>query len=110
MKPSFQTIHYHFRSISCKSPFSPFFDIFTPQKKREGKLMVYLRFRSAKKAAIPMMHATATAAIIAISVLISGASVASTGAVDAGAASSGSIDCAAVGASETPNAVSAYDA
>jgi hypothetical protein len=51
-----------------------------------------------------MMHAIATTAIIAISVLISGASavgVVGSVCVGAGAASSGSIDCAADGASPT---------
>ena len=49
--------------------------------------MVYLRFLSAQKLTMPMIDATATAAIIAISVVINGAS-----AVVVGSGSVG-IDC-----------------
>ena len=53
--------------------------------------MDYFRFRSAQKAVTPTMHATATAAIITISVV----------AVASVAVSSGSIDWVVKGASST---------
>ena len=72
-------------------------------KKEGGKLIDYFRFLSAQKLTIPIMTATATAAIMAISVVASGASVAAIGSADAGegATGSGSIDCAADVASPT---------
>ena len=60
--------------------------------------MTYFRFRSAQNATMPMMQATATAAIIATSVVISVTSV-----------GSGSIGPPGDGASVTPNDVSAYE-
>jgi hypothetical protein len=65
--------------------------IFTPEKKKGGKNLVYFRFRSAKNATTPIMQAIATAASMASSMVMSGVSVL---AAALGAASSGSIDCA----------------
>ena len=67
-------------------------------KKEGGKFLVYLRLRSVQKATMPIMTATATAAMMANSVVIRGASV-----------GSGSIGCAADAAGPTPIAVSAYE-
>ena len=64
--------------------------IITPQKKREGKLLVYFRFLTIQK---PANTATATitaANIIANSVVISGASVGS-GSIEPPADGAGSI-------------------
>ena len=95
--------------------------------------MVYLCFLSAQKAAMPMTTATATtAAIIATSVVMNGASAAcvssaavgsigsgvvgsigsgatSSNCVDVGVVNSGSIDAEGDGASTTAMAVSAYE-
>ena len=73
--------------------------IFTPQKKREGKFWVYFRLLSAQKATTPIIAAIATAAIIAISVVIKGS----------GSVGSGSIGVAGVTGGPTPMAVSAYE-
>ncbi len=76
--------------------------------------MVYFRFLSAQNADIPTMQATATAAIIANSVVITGASAACVGSAVTGAVNSGSIACDDDGASSTTKYVEAdelpYDA
>jgi len=48
--------------------------LITPHKKRGGKIVVYFRFLSAQKLTAPTMLATATAAIMATSVVIKGVS------------------------------------
>ena len=61
--------------------------------------MVYFRLLSAQKATMPMIAAIITAAIMAISVVMKGASV----------GASGSIGCAGDGASVTPKYVVASE-
>ncbi len=60
----------------CLRLFSPplCLKLITPHKKRGGKIVVYFRFLSAQKLTAPMMLATATAAIMATSVVIKGVS------------------------------------
>jgi hypothetical protein len=72
-------------------------------RKKEGGKIGYFRFLSVQKASIPMMQATATTTIIAISVVASGASATAVDSysVAADIAGSGSIACAADGASST---------
>jgi hypothetical protein len=48
--------------------------LYFPQKK-EGKMLVYFRFLSAQYAMMPTTATTATAAMMAVSVVIKGASV-----------------------------------
>ena len=61
--------------------------------------MVYFRFLSIKNAAMPMTQANATTAIMAISVVMNGASA--VGSVGVGVVGSDSIEPPAVGASPT---------
>jgi hypothetical protein len=84
--------------------FGPFFLllIFTPGKKREGKIWFgYFRFLRIKKPAISATATMTAANIIAISVVISGASDGSVG--------SGSMGPPGDVASSTPIAVSEYE-
>jgi hypothetical protein len=76
-------------------PLSPFF-VLLP-KKEGGKIDGYFRFLSVQNAAMPMMQATATAASIAISVLISGASAVVVGSVGSGVVGSGVVGSGVVG-------------
>ena len=71
---------------------------FTPQKKREGKILVYFRFLTIQKPAITATATITAASIMAISVVIMGASV-----------GSGSIAPPGDVASSTPIAVSEYE-
>jgi hypothetical protein len=68
-------------------------------KKRGGKILVYFRFLSSQKLAMPMMQAMTTAAIIATSVVMNGASVGSvgSGSVGSGSVGSGSVGSGSVG-------------
>ena len=61
--------------------------------------MVYLRFLSAQKLTMPMMLATTTAAIMATSVVMKGASAGSvgSGSVGSGSVGSGSVASGSVG-------------
>jgi hypothetical protein len=77
------------------------FSTLRPQKKRGKFDWIYFRFLSIQNATMPTTTAMATAAMIAISVLIKGASTASVG--------SGSIVPPGDGAVVTPMAVSAYE-
>jgi len=84
--------------ISRAGAFSaPFFLCLSPQKKG-GKILGYFRFLSAQYATMPTTAIMTTAMIMAISVVIKGASD-----------GSGSIGPAGDGASVTPMAVSAYE-
>ena len=82
--------------------------VFPHKKRRRGKwfFSVYFRFRSAKYATAPMMHAATTAMAIASSVLISGASVVVSGSGSSGVSgvsgvvgSSGVVGCSGVSGS-----------
>ena len=99
----FSTINWYFHFWpSLFSPVSS--NYLLPTKKGEGKLfefLVYFRFLSAQNAATPIIQATATAAMMATSVVINGVSV---------AGCSGSIGVEGDAAGSTLMAVSANDA
>ena len=88
--------------------------VFLKNKKRKGGLVVYFRFLSSQNAAAPIIAPTASAAMMAISVVMNGVSVVGTvgsvasGVVGSGVVSSGSNACENVD-SVTPMAVCAYE-
>ena len=98
-KPQAATIAFGDFHLPWRSLFSPRFLMLISPKKEGWKILVYFRFLSAQKATIAMIAAITTAAIMAISVVMKGASV----------AGSGSIGCDGDGAGPTPIAVSAYE-
>ena len=90
-KPQAATIAFGDFHLPWRSLFSPRFPMLISPKKEGGKILVYFRLLSAQKATMPMIAAITMAAIMAISVVMKGASV----------GSSGSIGCAGDGASFT---------
>jgi len=77
MKTPKSSIVSGYFSFPVPEPTQPHSSDFYPQKKREENCLVYFRFLSAQNATMPMTAATATAAMMAISVVIRGASVGS---------------------------------
>ena len=67
--------------------------------------MVYFRFLSAQKLTTPMMQATATAASIAISVVMNGASATSAASAGSGSVGSGVVGSGSVGSGSVGSGV-----
>ena len=82
-KPQAATIAFGDFHLPWRSLFSPHFPMLISQKKWDGNFLVYFRLLSAQKATMPMIAAITTAASMAISVVMKGASVGSSGSIGA---------------------------